>query len=72
MTGRRAPPGLATAARARREPEPERGRGRQADRARLRGAALEVALPLEDREVVVDGGGGGEAHRLGDLAHDGG
>ena len=44
-----------------------RGR-RQADGARLGGAALQVALALEDLEVVVDGGRGGEPDRPGDLA----
>ena len=50
------------------QPEPDRGRRRQADRARLGGAALEVALALEDLEVVVDGRRGGEPDRARDLA----
>ena len=49
--------------------EPD-GRGRrQADGARLRGTAFQVALALEDLEVVVDGRRGGEADRTRDLAH---
>ena len=50
-----------------RQAEPDRGRRGQADRARLGGAALQVALALEDLEVVVDGRGGGEADRARDL-----
>ena len=38
-----------------RQAEPHRGRGRQTDRAGLRGTALQIALSLEDLEVVVDG-----------------
>ena len=45
------------------------GGGRQAQGARARGAALEVAVPLERLEVVVDGRRRGEADRLRDLAH---
>ena len=48
--------------------EPDRGRRRQADGPRLGGAALQVALALEDLEVVVDGGRRGQADRPGDLA----
>jgi len=46
------------------------GGGRcQTDRPRLGRPALEVAVPLEDLQVVVDSRGGGEADRPGDLAH---
>jgi hypothetical protein len=46
-----------------RQPEPDRGRWREADRARLGGPALEVALAFEDLEVVVDGGRGSKPDR---------
>ena len=52
-----------------RQPEPDRRGRREPDRAGLRGAALEVALALEDLQVVMDGGGRGQADRAGDLAH---
>src|SRR5206468_6371175 len=51
-----------------REAEPDRGRRREADRARLRRAALQVALPLQDLEMVVDGGGRSQSDGAGDLA----
>ena len=41
---------------------------READRAGLGGAALEIALTLEDQEVVVDRRRRGEPYRLRDLA----
>ena len=46
-----------------------RRRRRQADGARLRCAALEVALALEDLQVVVDGRRGRETDGARDLAH---
>ncbi len=53
----------------RRQSDLEGRAGREAEGTRLRGAALEVALALEDREVVVDGRRGGEVDRTGDFAH---
>ena len=50
------------------EAEAERRVRREPDRPRLRRAALEVALALEDQEVVVDGRRRREADRLRDLA----
>jgi hypothetical protein len=35
----------------------------------LSGATLQVALALENLEVMVDSGGGGKADRAGDLPH---
>ena len=50
------------------QPEPDRRRRREPDRARLRRPPLEVAVALEDLQVMVDRGGRGQADRPGDLA----
>jgi hypothetical protein len=52
----------------RRQPQMESGGGREADGSRLGRAALEVAVALEDLEVVMDRGGRRQPDSLGDLA----
>jgi hypothetical protein len=45
------------------------GRRRQADRPALGRTALQIAVSLEDLQVVMDSGCGGEPDGLGDLAN---
>src|SRR5438093_2471871 len=49
------------------ETEPDRRVRREPDRARLGCAPFEIAVALQDLQVMVDGGRGGEADRLRDL-----